>query len=268
MPLFFTRQNIRLLDQLAMTRYHIPGIVLMENAARQVVDYACAMAGVFSPSPCKEESRGEGETSGPPRTRQSVKSRRSAPHPNPLPEREGGQTRVLALAGGGNNGGDALAAARHLHNRGVAVNIALLRSDDTYTGDAKTNLNICRAMNLPITAAHDNPIDAIESLGPHDLILDGIFGTGLTGAVRSPFDELIAWVNEQECPILAIDIPSGMDCDTGKSLGAVIEAQLTVTFVGLKRGFSGKTSEQYTGRVVIADIGAPRKLIEELGQSL
>ncbi|MFA7237054.1 MAG: NAD(P)H-hydrate epimerase [Phycisphaeraceae bacterium] len=231
MPLYFTRQNIRLVDQLAMTRYHIPGIVLMENAARHVADYACAMLG---------------------------------------PDRM--EKRILALAGGGNNGGDALAAARHLHNRGFAsggaVSIATLRSDDTYTGDAKTNLNICRAMNLPITAAHDNPIDAIESLGPHDLILDGIFGTGLTGSVRPPFDDLIPWVNEQECPILAIDIPSGLDCDTGQSLGSTVEAQLTVTFVGLKRGFAEKSSEQYTGRVVIADIGAPRELIEELGQPL
>lgn len=227
MPLYFTREKIRLLDQLAMTRYHIPGIVLMENAARQVADYACAMLG---------------------------------------PDRM--EKRILALAGGGNNGGDALAAARHLHNRDIGVSIALLKSADTYTGDAKTNLNICRAMNLPITAAHDNPIDEIESLGPHDLILDGIFGTGLTGAVRPPFDDLITWVNQQECPILAIDLPSGMDCDTGKSWGAMIEAQLTVTFVGLKRGFAGKTSEQCTGRVVIADIGAPLALIEELGQPL
>jgi NAD(P)H-hydrate epimerase len=148
--LHLTREQLRSIDRLALERYHIPGIVLMENAARAVVDEACRML--------DQECCGK----------------------------------ILVLCGGGNNGGDGLAAARHLHNRGCEVMIGFTSDPSTYRGDALVNFNIVAAMK--IVARPFEPA-MLEDPRPM-LILDAIFGTGLTKAPREPFGKIAAAVND------------------------------------------------------------------------
>ena len=94
-------------------------------------------------------------------------------------------------------------------------------------------------------------------------IVDALFGTGLTRPLVSPFDEVIAAVNARNRPVLAVDLPSGLDCDTGEPLGPTIKATHTATFVALKRGFANLKAKPWLGEVHVVDIGAPKKLLDE-----
>ena len=173
---------------------------------------------------------------------------------------------VLIVCGGGNNGGDGLAAARHLHNAGAGCTIALTRPADRYTGDAATNLHIVQAMDLQIVDAADDPAGTLAGLPPADLVLDGLLGTGLDRDVQPPLDAVIEFINRQPAPVLAIDIPSGLDCDTGRPRPAAVRAAATVTFVGAKQGFLEPGAGAYTGQVIVTDIGVPRELVAALGR--
>jgi NAD(P)H-hydrate epimerase len=212
-----TRAQARQIDQLAVERYQMPSILLMENAARGVAVVADAMLG--------KAAGGDG---------------------------------VLILCGGGNNGGDGLAAARHLHNRGYRVQIGLTGDPATYRGDALINWNIIRAMNLP---AGSLDVARLKDDRPA-LVIDAIFGTGLDRPPRQPFPAIAQAINDAGIPVLAVDLPSGMDCDTGLPLGACIRATRTVTFVAPKAGFLAASSRELTGDVVVADIGCPREIFD------
>jgi NAD(P)H-hydrate epimerase len=221
MQVFLTRSQAREIDRRSIEQYHIPGVVLMENAARAATQVAWNML--------KDAANAE----------------------------------ILILCGGGNNGGDGLAAARHLHNLGVRVSIALAADPGRYAGEALINWQIVSAMKLPVQAATPKLIKESGAA----LIADAIFGTGLAQPPRDPFGEIAAAVNESKKPVLAIDIPSGMDCDTGQPLGACIAAAQTITFVAQKAGFLlNPAARQYLGTVFVADIGCPRELIEEVAQ--
>jgi len=210
-----TRQQVREVDRRAIEEYHIPGIVLMENASRAAADVAEAML------------------------------------------RQINGQRVLILCGGGNNGGDGLAAARHLHNRMFDVTIGLYTDGARYKGDARINWEIVEAMKLRREQATAESIGRIAA----DLIVDAIFGTGLAQAARPPFESIVQAVSRKGVGVLAMDVPSGLDCDTGEPLGACMRAERTVTFVAEKVGFGKESARQYTGQVVVADIGCPRDLI-------
>jgi NAD(P)H-hydrate epimerase len=211
-----TRAQVREVDRLAIDQYHIPGIVLMENAARAAAQVALAMLIDF---------------------------------------RTG---KALILCGGGNNGGDGLAVARHLHNHGVDVTIGLTVDPAKYAGDALINWNIVSAMKLRVIDGTPERIRAADDV----LIIDAIFGTGLSAPPRDPFPAIVQAVSDTDCPVLAIDVPSGLDCDTGKPLGpAAIVADRTITFVAQKAGFGNAESRMYTGEVIVGDIGCPRELI-------
>jgi len=215
-PIRLTRAQVREIDRRSIEEFHIPGVVLMENAARAVTAVALEMLrGVDDPS-------------------------------------------VLIVCGGGNNGGDGLAVARHLHNQGVDVALALTIDPARYAGDALINWQIVQAIRLPITIATP---DGIHNAGDA-LVIDAIFGTGLSEPPREPFPALVRAITDCDCPVLAVDLPSGLDCDTGQPLGsAAIVADRTVTFVAEKAGFANPDSRQYTGQVVVGDIGSPRELI-------
>ncbi len=212
-----TRAQVRDIDRRAIEQYHIPGIVLMENAARAAANAACDLM--------RGERVGE----------------------------------VLVLCGGGNNGGDGLAVARHLHNRGADVFIALAIDPAHYKGDALINWKIVQAMGLP---AEQIVLDKLAHTSAV-LLIDAIFGTGLSQLPREPFPPIAAAVNHLRRPILAIDIPSGLDCDSGLPLGACIRATRTITFVAEKAGFANADAKPWLGEVIVGDIGCPRELIEE-----
>ncbi len=165
---------------------------------------------------------------------------------------------VLILCGGGNNGGDGLAIARHLHNHHMDVTLALTIDPSRYAGDALINWRIIQAMNIPAQPATPQLLRNLD----WDLIVDAVFGTGLAQAPRDPFPALAAAVNSSRRPVLAIDIPSGLDCDTGVPPGARIIATRTVTFVAPRVGFTNPAAAQYLGEVFVGDIGCPIELID------
>ena len=186
---------------------------------------------------------------------------------------------VDIVCGGGNNGGDGLAIARHLHNRGCCLRILLATDPIKYTGDALINYRIVRAMNLPIFAGDEAlrrlrpgqllgfDIDSMRrrEREPRELVIDALLGTGLEHPPREDAVRLIELMNQCDVPVLAIDVPSGMDCDTGEPLGnACVRATRTVTFVAEKVGFGNPASRQHTGEVVVADIGCPREIMEQV----
>jgi NAD(P)H-hydrate epimerase len=168
--------------------------------------------------------------------------------------------RAVVFCGGGNNGGDGFVIARHLHNRGGRVQIVLCADAAQLTGDARANYDICRRMHLPIMLLDVHSphlLTTIKTLcGGCDVIIDALFGTGLGRPLDEPMVRLISGLNARCLPIVAVDIPSGLDCDTGLPLPVCIEATATVTFGGLKQGFvQNPASRAATGRIFIVSIG-------------
>ena len=173
---------------------------------------------------------------------------------------------VKICAGKGNNGGDGFVIARHLDNAGIPVQIYLLASPDQLQGDAAINYQVASQMGIPIQSDPDlsHPEAFREFLTGADWIVDALLGTGVQGAIRPPFTTAIQIINAASGNKLAIDLPSGLDCDTGMPLGDCIIARETATFVTEKQGFALPESKQYTGTVHVIDIGAPRQIVTEL----
>ena len=218
-----TREEMRELDRKAIEEYKIPGIVLMENAGRNVAEEVLKM--LYNPQ----------------------------------------QTKVAILCGKGNNGGDGFVVARHLHNHSIHVDVFLIArvSDILKDGDTGTNLQILLNMKIPVNEILDIPgvNNILNELNGYHILADALFGTGLSGDVREPFKTLIHGVNNLNKPTISVDIPSGLDCNTGKILGAAIKATKTVTFAIAKKGFYLNDGPSYTGEVIVSDISIPRELI-------
>jgi NAD(P)H-hydrate epimerase len=167
--------------------------------------------------------------------------------------------RVVVCCGKGNNGGDGLVLARHLAVRGFDVEVLLFVSPESLTGDAAANWTALNAAKVPTTVMV--PFDEAATkprLERAEWIIDALFGIGLTGPARLPFDRVISLMNEAAAEILAIDIPSGLDADTGEPLGPTIRAAHTVTFVAPKKGFANPAAAKWTGVVHVIDIGVRR----------
>ena len=212
-PIRLTRAQVREVDRIAIEEYGIPGIVLMENAARQLAE---------------------------------------AVH------RPGASRRVLVVCGGGNNAGDGYAAARHLGNWGHTVSILALVPIEQLKGDARTMADIAVRCGIPI--ARDLSVLSRE----HDVIVDALFGTGLSRTPEGVFADAIALINARppSTQVIAADVPSGLDCDTGNPFDPCIRADITVTFVAEKVGFPIESARTVLGTVLIADIGAPSVLVD------
>jgi NAD(P)H-hydrate epimerase len=119
---------------------------------------------------------------------------------------------------------------------------------------------------MGLTILADGELEGFADQHRADLIVDAIFGTGLDRPITGRAADIINWINATGIPVLAADVPSGLDCDTGEILGVAVRAACTVTFVGLKIGFDSPSSRQLLGEVIVADIGAPRELIERFGK--
>lgn len=171
---------------------------------------------------------------------------------------------VVIVAGKGNNGGDGFVIARHLDLRGYKVRVLLVADPDELEGDAATNWRVLQNAAIPSKVLGAKPdLDELdEALAGAAWIVDGLLGTGARGELRPPFPAVIDGLNAAAAPKLAVDLPSGLDCDTGEPLGTCVEAAHTATFVARKRGFDAPGAARHTGRVHVIDIGVPRVLLE------
>jgi NAD(P)H-hydrate epimerase len=217
-----SRDQVRAFDAWAINELGIPGAVLMENAGR-----SCAEL-ILSNLPIKT---------------------------NP---------QVCLFCGVGNNGGDGFVIARHLLNNGVTPTVVLCGQRSKIKGDAALNLGVIERLGVRVEHLDFDNVDGINAqvaslAGNADIIVDAIFGTGLTGTLRDEHKRLIEAINRLNRPVLAVDIPSGLDCDTGQPLGAAIKASWTVTFVAVKKGFALETAREYTGEIFVASIGVEPK---------
>lgn len=159
---------------------------------------------------------------------------------------------IIVLAGTGGNGGGALVAARRLHNYGAEVRVYVTRPDAAFSAVPGHQLAILRRMGVPVA-----PAEAVESGGPADLVLDGIIGYSLKGNPRSSAATLIQWANLQPAPILALDIPSGLDGSTGDAHEPTIRATATMTLALPKTGLFAAGAIPLTGELYLADISVP-----------
>ncbi len=212
-----TRDQVRAFDAWAINTLGIQGVVLMENAGR-----SCA---------------------------ELIEDKL----------KDVAEPKVCIFCGTGNNGGDGYVIARHLINRGVKVTVVVCGDRNKIKGDAKINLDILERMARPVEVLNPSGRDIageVERLGTGaGIIVDSLFGTGLRGQLSDEYRRLIENINACNGPILAVDIPSGLDCDAGEPLGVAIRAAWTVTFVAVKKGFASANAAQYTGEIFVASIG-------------
>lgn len=173
---------------------------------------------------------------------------------------------LALLCGRGNNGGDGFVAARHLINREKETSLFLVGRREEVKGEARINLNILLEMNQPISELRSKKdlVDLKKTLETKTLIIDAIFGIGLQGQVKTPADEIIRILNDSQKPIIAVDVPSGLDADTGEVLGNCVMATKTVTMGLAKKGFFLNEGPRYVGEIVVADIGIPEKLLHSI----
>ncbi len=167
-------------------------------------------------------------------------------------------TAVCILCGRGNNGGDGFVIARHLSNAGLKVEIILCADPTKLAPDAKVNHDIASKMEIPIRPFAES--EAVACVARAQVVVDALLGTGFSGEVRPPLDRAIELINSADHALkIAIDVPSGLDCNTGQPAATTVRADLTITFVAPKTGFASAAA--CTGQVLTADIGAPRMLL-------
>ncbi len=177
--------------------------------------------------------------------------------------------RIGIICGKGNNGGDGLALARRLRIRGVTVRVALLAPFSAVSGEAKVNLSILRKMDVEIQQSASSGF-ITDFISWADILVDAILGVGLASPLKGVFAHTVNSINAAGKRVVSIDIPTGIDSDTGKILGVAIRTDLTVTMALLKRGLVLYPGADFAGTVRVADIGIPSEAVEreELSVSL
>jgi NAD(P)H-hydrate epimerase len=220
-----TAKEMQQMDRLTIESYGIPGRILMENAGRGAVKFML------------EE----------------------------LPDLQ--NRKVGVLAGRGNNGGDGFVMARYLSQKKITVTVYLLTKENKIQGDARANFELLAPLKIPIVEVPDHNIFRKYKPAMHrqDVWIDAILGTGLNADVRGYFKEVIAFVNGLKKPVFAVDIPSGINSDTGQICGAAIQAVATATFAFAKAGHVIFPGAQYAGDVDVVDIGIPDFISEKVG---
>ena len=223
-PLVLTRDEVRRIDAEAIATLGMPGIVLMEHAARGLCDV--------------------------------------------LQTRFASATKIIILCGPGNNGGDGFALARQLASHGLNPEIFLVAANKSLSQDAAWNCTTWQKTGGRVSNVNSD--DELETLASRltaqtsdSLIVDCLLGTGVRGAARPPYDRLIAAINNSQARVLSADLPSGFDCETGIVAGEVVQADVTVTFVGRKTGFDHPDAAAWTGDVEVAHIGLPQDWVRE-----
>lgn len=218
-----SNQEMALLDQETINDFGLPGMVLMEHAALRVVEFLSNYYGELA------------------------------------------HKRAIILVGKGNNGGDGLAIARLLINADVNVTVFLLCKPEELKGDALTNYRILQSWDAKIYHLNnDKDLQRVDiALMCTDFIVDAIYGTGFKGTITGMTAKLIKTVNDSGLPVFAVDIPSGVDANTGKVTGPSIQAQATVTFGLPKLGLLLEPGNKYVGELWLGNISIPDKLIRK-----
>jgi len=180
--------------------------------------------------------------------------------------RQGIHGTVVVCCGRGNNAGDGFVIARHLDLRNHAVRALIFCDPSDLTGDAGENFRILQKTGVPIEIfGRQHDAARLEAqLAGAEWIVDALLGTGARGDPRPPLDAVIDALNAAHLPIAAVDLPSGLDCDTGRPSAHTIRATLTCTFAAAKPGLIAPGDESYVGELHVCDIGVPRKLLEEM----
>jgi len=173
--------------------------------------------------------------------------------------------KVAICAGAGNNGGDGFVVARHLAMRGARVAVFLVSPADELSGDAEINYRIARNLHLDIRHVGSAELANLSrELRGFDVVVDAVGGTGIRGALRGDIAVAAEQINAAGRPVVAVDIPTGLDCDTGRAEGPAVRANLTVTMVARKKGFDSPASAEFTGEVRVVDIGIPAEVVDRL----
>jgi hydroxyethylthiazole kinase-like uncharacterized protein yjeF len=174
---------------------------------------------------------------------------------------------VLIAVGPGNNGGGGLAAARHLVNRGATVRVVLARPALRLSDGARHQLGTLLAMTVAccVNGYDLPPAELTAALANADLVVDALLGYNLAGAPRGDVAALLERVNSAGRPIVSLDVPSGLDPDTGETPGTVVDATATLTLALPKRGLLTPMGRSHVGRLYLADLGLPAALYARLG---
>jgi NAD(P)H-hydrate epimerase len=247
-----SRHEVRGIDLEAAEKLGLPTLVLMENAGRGAAAWLMELATGLLPGVAVRPY--------------DTAVARPAPALLTLP-------RVLILCGPGNNGGDGGVVARHLDAWGVSVKVLWCARLAELRGDAQVQFRILESSGVDQfawpEAVEEDPVPGVfEALiDGADWLIDGLLGTGLTRPVEGRLHTVIEALNHSGRPILALDVPSGLDADRGVPLGVAIRARATATFVAPKLGFSAPGAVDYTGEVAVIDIGVPGSLLRRFEQA-
>ncbi|WP_042252413.1 NAD(P)H-hydrate epimerase, partial [Nitrospina gracilis] len=217
-----TALEMQAADRTAIERFKIPGLILMENAGRNVVDL------MFTRIPDLADKK------------------------------------VAVLAGKGNNGGDGFVIARHLHQSGVGVRVLLAGKVGDLKGDARTNADIAIAIGIPVAEMNERNLNSQNhSLRHSHILVDALFGTGLSKPAGGLYAKLIQKINAAKKYVVAVDFPSGIDADSGQVNGPCVQANLTAALALFKRSHLLYPAAEMMGEIVQFDIGIPRQAVEE-----
>ncbi len=212
-----TAEEMKIIDHSLMQRLSIPSLLLMENAGRGVAE--------------------------------EVKR---------ILRRSLGRAPVVLVCGTGNNGGDGFVAARHLTTEGIGVRVILAHGGESISGDAKINLTILQRMGIFLKVFDsEKPGECRRLCATSRILVDALLGTGSSGSLREPTASLVRLMNMSRKPIVSIDIPSGLDPDTGLPGEPTAKASVTVTMGLVKKGLLSRNAAPYVGRLVVAHLGVP-----------
>ena len=266
---YVTVKEMKELDSRAINQCGIPASSLMENAGEAIAAEAMktfvvgrasrrplvGQASRLSQAPVGRASR----LSQAPVGRASRLSQKGVGQVSRLSFRKG---KVFVFCGYGNNGGDGFVVGRHLLLNGYLVETFLVGNPKPFSLETQANYQALVAVNhTPVTVSTVEEIDKVfVQLTAPDLVIDAIFGIGIRGILDEFFLKLIDRINGFNCPVIAADIPSGLDADTGNPLGAAVKALKTVTLGYPKIGFQNPAAKPYLGEVICADIGLPALL--------
>jgi hydroxyethylthiazole kinase-like uncharacterized protein yjeF len=228
MELVATSKEMQACDRVAITRFGIPSIVLMENAGRSVAD---VIESEFGPVAGKL---------------------------------------IYVLCGKGNNGGDGFVVARHLYNRGAKVSVFLMARGTQLKGDPRTNFRILQGINKQDRSSTLQVVEGVDAsrlrrYPSPDIVVDALFGTGFSGAVRGEYEKVIRWINESDATVVAVDIPSGVNADNGIVENVAVTADVTVTMGLRKVGLLVYRGRECSGIVRVAGIEIPKIVYQRSG---